>query len=122
MRTTTTPKSVRYFKLGEGVDLHDMRQELKDMADVLLGRVDPPIQMGVSTLMEVAEAFHARAREMEMLLHEAEADGVILKTGKHSAFRKGQLRVFLEMARKAIDLGSRRVTVAQMESELREFS
>ena len=33
-------------------------------------------------------------------------------------FRTGELRTFCEMAAKAIELGSRRVTVAQLEADL----
>lgn len=112
--------SVRSFTLGEGLDLHDMRQELKDMTDVLLGRVPPPVDTGVSTLMEVAEAYHARAREMEQHLHEAEADGYVLRGDKRYRFRTGQLRSFIEMTRLAVDLGSRRITVAKIEYDMRE--
>ena len=92
-----------------------MREELAIMHDVLLGREPSPINSGVSSLMEVAEAYHARAREMEGLIHEAEADGAVLKGSKLYRFRTGQLRSFIELARGAIDLGSRRITVAQME-------
>lgn len=98
-----------------------MRIELKDMTDVLLGREEPPIDIGVSTLMEVAEAYHARAREMEMLLSQAESDGYVVKGSKHYHFRTGELRAFIELVRKSIELGSRRITVAQMEINLREY-
>lgn len=113
--------TIRPFNLREGLILHDLRVELQDMVDVLLGRQPPPIDTGVSTLMEVAEAYHARAREIEMLLCQGEADGSILKGSKHYHFRTGELRAFIELVRKSIDLGSRRVTMAQMEASLREF-
>lgn len=87
------------------------------MTNVLLGREDPPFDVGVMTMMEVAEAFHARASEMEMELHQLEADGTVLRGSRPYKFRTGQLRTFIEMVRKTIDLGSRRITAAQMEWE-----
>lgn len=97
-----------------------MRIELQEMTDVLLGREQPPIDAGILTLMEVAEAYHARAREMEMQLHEAESDGHVLKDSKHYRFRTGQLRSFIELSKRAMELGSRRLTAAQVEAQLQE--
>ena len=105
-----TPHGVRYFKIGEGYDLDQMKRELDDYMDVLLGRQDPPIDVGVMTLMEVAEAYHARACEIEMELKEMEAEGVIMKGTRLYHFRTGKLRTFIELTNKTIDLGSRRVT------------
>lgn len=105
-----TSNGVRYFKLGEGFDLVQMKDELRDYVDVLLGRVDPPILAGTMTLMEIAEAYHARACEMEMELLEMEAEGAVLRGSRPYKFRTGQLRTFREMAAKSIDLGSRRIT------------
>lgn len=89
-----------------------MRSELSEYTDILLGRSDPPINKGEATLMEVAEAYHARAREMEMKLLEAETEGYILKDSKAYRFRTGELRAFTELTRKAIDMGNRRITMA----------
>lgn len=89
-----------------------MKQEIQGYADVLLGREDPPVDKGVLTLFECAEAFHSRAREMEMNLLNAEAEGAVLKGSNAYKFRTGALRSFIEMARGAMDLGSRRVTQA----------
>jgi RNAse (barnase) inhibitor barstar len=105
--------------LGEGDDLHEMREELDAMKDVLLGRVAPPVDTGVTTLMEVSEAYHARAMEMSMLLHRMESNGQVLKGSGHYKFRTGELRDFTEMARRAMDMGSRRVTALSMELEER---
>lgn len=96
-----------------------MREELADMKDVLLGRKKPPIDTGLSTLMEISEAFHARAKEMEMHLHEAEADGHVLRGSKHYKFRVGELRDFIELVSKSMDLGSRRMSAAQLEIQMR---
>lgn len=91
-----------------------MKDELQVYTDILLGRKPPPIDAGILTLMECAEAFHARAKEMEMSLLNGEAEGAILKGSGPYRFRTGALRSFIEMAAKAIDLGSRRVTHANM--------
>lgn len=111
--------SVRAFRLGDEYDLPTMRDELDSMKDVLLGRVTPPVDTGISTLMEVAEAFHARAKEMEMHLHRAEADGHVLRGTKHYRFRTGELRSFIELVAKTMELGSRRITATQLEMEMR---
>ena len=91
--------------------------ELRGYTEVLMGRVDPPINRGLLTMMEVAEAYHARAKEIEMELLEAEAAGAILKGSRPYRFRTGPLRSFIEMCAKTIELGSRRVTAAIAEAE-----
>lgn len=112
--------SVRYFKVGEGYDLVRMRHELSGYVDVLLGRTEPPLDKGVLTLMECAEAYHARAKEIEMELLEMEAEGAVLRGSRPYRFRTGYLRSFIELCSKTIELGSRRVThaVAQAEGKL----
>lgn len=102
---------LRAVPLGAGVPaLHDLVAELKDMTDVLLGREEPPIDAGHMTLMEVADAYYARAAELTMLLQQEEREGEILKGSAHYRFRTGELRTFMEMAKRAADLGSRRLT------------
>lgn len=111
--------SLRLFDIPSGFNLMEMREELHGYVDVLLGRTEPPISIGTGTLMEVAEAYHARASEMEMAIHQAEVDGHVLKNSAPYKFRTGQLRTFIELCKRTIDLGSRRITVAQIESEAR---
>lgn len=101
---------VRAFRVGEGYDLQAIKSEIADYTDMLLGRVDPPFDHGPMTLMELAETVHARAREIEMELLEKESEGVILKGSMAYYFRTGKLRAFIELAKRSIDLGSRRVT------------
>lgn len=88
------------------------------MFDVLLGRTDPPVELGVLTLMEVASAYYARASELTARLQRAEADGTVLKGTRPYKFRTGELRTFMEMCKTAIDLGSRRVTMAKLEFDM----
>lgn len=108
---------VRAFTLGDGGDLQQLREELDDMKAVLLGRVKPPVDTGITTLMEVSEAFHARAMEMAMEIHRGEANGEIMKSSGHYKFRTGELRDFTELCRRAMEMGSRRVTALQLELE-----
>lgn len=108
-----TTGNVRFFHVGAGFNLAQMTEELSEYVDILLARVDPPIDKGVMTLMELAEAYHARAKEMEMELHEAERMGAVLKGSGPYRFRTGKLRSFIELTKETIDLGSRRVTHAQ---------
>lgn len=96
-----------------------MREELDGYRDVLLGRTKPPVDTGITTLMEVSEAYHARAMEMSMMLHRLESNGQVLKGSGHYKFRTGELRDFTEICRRAMDMGSRRVTALQLEMEAR---
>jgi hypothetical protein len=92
-----------------------MRLELDEYTEVLMGRQEPPIDNGELTLMEYANAVFSRAMELTMMIQRAESDGQVLKGSKFYRFRTGELRTFTELALKAIDLGSRRVTWAQQE-------
>jgi hypothetical protein len=113
---------LRAVKVGEGVPpIPVMQAELQDMTDVLLGREDPPIDAGHLTLMEVADAFFARASELTMMLQAMERDGQITRGSAHYKFRTGELRTFLEMAKRAADLGSRRLTEEQLLWEMQQF-
>lgn len=96
-----------------------MRAELDHMRDVLMGREQPPVDNGVMTLMETADAYFARAKEMEQTILRHEADGVVLKNSKHYKFRTGELRSFIELAKAAAELGSRRVTAARLDFDMR---
>lgn len=88
------------------------------MRDVLLGRKDPPIIRGVLTMMEVGEAYYARASEMTALIQRKEADGIVSKGDRYYKFRTGELRTFMEACKQSIDLGSRRLTYARLEFDM----
>lgn len=97
--------------VGEGIyAVPKLRHEMDQMLDVLMGRVDPPVSHGVLTLMEVADAYFARAKEMTIHIHRMEADGEVKKGDPLYRFRTGELRDFMELAKEAADLGSRRLT------------
>lgn len=120
--STNSGKSVRQFSLGDGLgELDGLRDEIDSYWDVLLGRVDPPVNKGISTLMEVAEAYHARANEIFSLIQRKEATGQIMKTGALYKFRTGELRTFIEATKRTVELGSRRITMAGLEFEFEDF-
>lgn len=79
------------------------------MRDVLMGREDSPV-VGVLALMEVADAYFARASEMEQAILKGEREGSISRGSALYRFRTQELRSFKEMASAAAALGSRRVT------------
>ncbi|AKL88376.1 hypothetical protein BH789_gp095 [Gordonia phage GMA6] len=110
-------KKLRAIRLGDGMpSLPEMENELIDMTNVLLGRDTPPVG-GLMSLMETADVYYARAAEMTMLLQAAERKGTVTRGSAHYKFRTGELRTFLEMAKRASELGSRRITFEQMRSE-----
>lgn len=100
--------------------LSELRQELSEYVEVLLGRVPAPIDNGVMTLMEYANSVYSRAMEINMALLHGESNGAIVKNSQPYKFRTGELRSFIELAKGAQDLGSRRLTAAQMALEMRE--
>ena len=112
-------KSLRSFQLGQGLPtVAEMRAEIDEYVCVLLGREDPPIDRGELTLIEYANAVYSRGMELTILLQRAESDGHIAKGSKQYKFRTGELRNFCELAHRAIDLGSRRLTAAKMEYDM----
>lgn len=106
---------LRKFDITGGLpNLTALVAELEDYWDVLLGRVDPPIDNGTITLMEVADAYFARSNEIASLILKAEREGSIPRTSKYTKFRTGELRHFIEVCKRAADLGSRRITARQL--------
>jgi hypothetical protein len=109
---------IRKFDVTAGLpNLTHLSSEIQDYWDVLLGRVDPPIDAGVLTLMEVADAYYARAGEIAALILQKERLGELPRSSKYIKFRTGELRMFMEVAKRCADLGSRRVTAKQLEIE-----
>lgn len=113
-------KRLRAFYVGEGVPaIPEMVDELQNMTDVLLGRLDPPgVQNPMLQMMEVADAYYARASEITRLLQQAEREGRITRGSAHYKFRTGELRTFMEMAKQAADLGSRRLTAESLRYDM----
>lgn len=106
---------VRDVPLQAGLpDVEVISKELEEYADVLLGRVPPPIEAGELTLMEIADAYHARACEIQMKIQQLEREGGTFRGSNYYKFRTGELRAFIELAKRAAELGSRRLTQARL--------
>jgi len=114
---THHPRRVRQFSVGAGLPKpQDIRDELEDMRNVLLGRVDVPSSApgGLLMLQEVADAYFGRACELEQLILEAVAEGSIPKSSPYHQIRTQEIRSFKDQAKSAFELGSRRVTEARL--------
>ena len=92
----------------------EITEELLGYCDVLLGRVEPPVDSPYLGLAEIATAYYARACELDMLIHEQERLGTVIRGHDLYRVRTGGLRSFLEMSKKMSDLGSRRLTQEQL--------
>jgi phage terminase large subunit GpA-like protein len=99
-------------------DVTVLSKELEGYLDVLMGRVTPPIEAGELTLMEIADAYYSRASEIQMQIMAMERDGGTFKGSVYYKFRTGELRTFLELTKRAADLGSRRLTQARLEFDM----
>lgn len=95
--------------------------ELEEYTDILFGRKEQPVKNGVFSLYELAVAYYARAKEVEMYCKKFES-GIDVGKTRHPIykFRTGQLNVFIEMVKEVAKLGSRRITMAQMLIKERE--
>jgi hypothetical protein len=105
--------------VGQGLPKpSEIRTEMERMRDVLMGRREAPVH-GILALMEVADAYFARACEWEQLILAAEADGRVPKgkDSKYHSLRTQEIRSFKELAKSACDLGSRRLTAANLRHE-----
>lgn len=125
-QNTRAPSHVQFGRrltdvpVGIGLpSVDELIEELLEYADVLLGRVDPPVESPYLDMMEVATAYYARAQEIDMMIHSAEQKRDVIRGAPHYKFRTGQLRAFLEMSKKMADLGSRRLTQEGLLSEQR---
>lgn len=114
-------QSLNEVPIGLGLpDADDVRDELLEYCDVLLGRKPAPINSPYLALGEIATAYYARAQEIDMLIHEAERDGTVMKGSDLYKVRVGALRSFIEMSKRMAELGSRRLTQEQLLTEQRK--
>lgn len=112
-----TRNRVRTISVGTGLpSIEQIEEELREYWDVLLGRVDAPVS-GVLALMETADIYYARASEINSLILRGERDGSIAAGSSYKKFRTGELRDFREVARRAAEIGSRRLTELSVETE-----
>ena len=97
--------------VGLGLPVVDeLWKELQGYIDILLGRKAPPVDSPYLALAEVATAYYCRAQEIDATIHSGERSGDIVKGSPYYKFRTGELRSFIELAKKAAELGSRRLT------------
>ena len=114
-RPVKKPKTLRDVPIGRYLpSVPEMEMELAEMIDVLLGREEPPIDSGVLTLQEVADAYFARGMELTIMIQGLERAGELGRGDEMYKFRTGELRSFVELAKRAGDLGSRRLTAEQL--------
>lgn len=116
IRRDAPTKAVQFGKTLTSVSVRlglppvgDLKDELLYYMDVLLGRAECPIESPYLAMQEVATAYHARACEIDMLIHEAEREGVVAKKSDLYQFRTGALRSFIDASGKMAALGSRRL-------------
>jgi len=108
--------------IGQGADkLPDLKQEIDGYWEMLNGRRPLPVRNGVASLMESATGMYVRASEIASRIHRGEQEGTITRNSSWYRFRTGELRDFLDACSKAVELGSRLVTVAKLEAEMKEF-
>lgn len=96
-----------------------LHEEFIGYVDVLLGRKEAPIDSPYLQLAEVATAYYARGLEVDMLIHAGEREGKIHRGSPYYRFRTGELRSFIDLAKKMADLGSRRLSQEQFLYEQR---
>lgn len=120
------PRHVQYgrrlitVKLPMGLPPYEeIVDELMGYCDVLLGRQDPPLMSPYLAMAEVAGAYYARAREIEMLIYQGELDGSIERGSHYYKLRTGQLNSFIEMSKRLYELGSRRLAQEDLISRQR---
>lgn len=102
-------------QVGTGLPAVELLEhEIDEMVDVLLGRVPSPINSPYLAMQEVATAYYARAQEIDMMIHRAEREGTCLRGSDHYRFRTGELRSFIELAKRCAELGSRRLSQEQL--------
>lgn len=108
---------LRTVDVGQGFsNLTSIRNELQDYIDILLGRKEPPaaVRNDVDALAECANAFLARAREIEAILYAREREGVTPKGSALYKYRTGELRTIIALFDRAYEMGSRRITMATL--------
>ena len=98
-----------------GLDTVDhLWQEIQGYMDILLGREPSPINSPYLAMAEVATAYYARAQEIDAMIHAAEREGAIMRGSPLYKFRTGELRSFIDLAKRCAELGSRRLTQEQL--------
>lgn len=95
----------------------EIRDEIQGYRNILMGRKKPPAGLNMNTplaLMEYADIVYGRACELEQFILRNQDEGNITKTGSYQQIRTQELRSFKDMAKSAVELGSRRLTEARV--------
>lgn len=85
------------------------------MFNVLIGRSAAPLKKDQLDLMEIADAYYSRATELTFLIHSLERKGDVKRGDSYYKVRTGELEDFREACKRAVELGSRRLTALQLE-------
>lgn len=112
-----TVRSKIYATMGQRLPtIEECRAEIDAYYAVFMGRVDLPEINKTTDLMEFATAVLSRLNEMEYLIERAENDHIpgYNRGSQFQRFRTGELRAAQDTARKQLELGSRRLSYAQM--------
>lgn len=116
----TRPKvnrhSLRAVELPAGLpEPNEISAELEHMFNVLIGREEAPLKKNTLDLMEIADAYYMRASELTFLIHRLERQGTIARGSDYYKLRTGEIEDFREACKRAVELGSRRLTHEQLE-------
>ena len=120
-RGVRAPTHVQYGKkltdvptdVGIGT-VEELYEELQGYWDILLGRELPPVESPYLSLQEVSTAYYSRGMEIHAHILEGERARKVIRGSDLNKFRTGYLRDFCEVAKRAADLGSRRMTQEQL--------
>ena len=104
----------------EALIIDPVIEHTDEYINVLMGHINPPISDGIDTLFEVSSTYLARAKEIEIKLLERERSGNISSGDELKKFRTGELRSFIELCKSAQNQGSRRITMALSELNLKD--
>lgn len=107
--------------VGRGLpDVDELWDEICGYVDILLGREPSPVDtVGYLGLAELATAYHARGREIEMQIYHAEREGAVMRGSSLYKFRTGELSSFIDLCKRTAELGSRRLTQEQLLYQMR---
>lgn len=102
--------------IGHGLPtLNEAFDELTQYAEHLATFYDPEVPIGNTLdLLEVASAYLARAFDIERRLHQREQLLGLPRGCPEQRFRTGALESFISQAKVLRDLGSRRLSFAQL--------
>lgn len=99
-------------------EIEDLEAEIDEYVAILKGDKPAPVDHGTLTLMEVADAYYTRACEIAIYILRKERQGSVMKGSKYYRFRTGELRQFADLAKRASDLGSRRLTKERLDYDM----